>query len=193
MNINKNETIIKKTKYLIELNCFVKSAKDNKIKNYLDENSSKISQKEIMELLKYSAKQASENWFFELIDRFEDKSLQSYSTGLPVIFSAVLGGNYNILNKVIDVTGDINVIDDLDGWTALHESVNGQKHYMTKLLLERGIDYNIKSNSGKTALDIAKHNNFTQSVDIIETQIAKEEKEEFKKNMNKQEKNTLKL
>lgn len=55
---------------------------------------------------------------------------------------------------------------DINGWTLLHLSVLTDRISIIKFLLHSGIDYKLKNN-GKTALDLAIENNYTNSISIL--------------------------
>lgn len=72
-----------------------------------------------------------------------------------------------IIRKLLENNADVNAIDS-SGQTPLYQSVLANLPYVTQLLLEYGADVNLKTKEGDTALDVAKHFNRTEVIEVIE-------------------------
>ncbi|SFS67519.1 ankyrin repeat domain-containing protein [Paenibacillus sp. BC26] len=92
--------------------------------------------------------------------------------GTPLI-PACEQGYYEVAKILLEKTDvEVNHINKL-GYTALHEVTfrpnrGGKYADITNLLIKHGADINIKDKNGKTPLEIARKNELTSIVDILE-------------------------
>jgi ankyrin repeat protein len=64
--------------------------------------------------------------------------------------------DYGLLMKILEAHEEYANAKDKNGWTPLHEAVVGNSEAIVELLVEKGSDVNAVTNSGETALNIAK-------------------------------------
>lgn len=89
----------------------------------------------------------------------------------PPLLFATRTGNYEKFKLHIEKCEDVNLTQKHKnyGTTALMYASRSGYIEMVKQLLEKGADINIKDDGGRTALDLAKENNHSEVVSLINT------------------------
>jgi ankyrin repeat protein len=77
-------------------------------------------------------------------------------------------GNTKMVTLLLDGGADINAKDEND-FTPLHWAVNQHRVSLAESLLKRGADRNARDKKGRTALQLAKENQFEDIVTILNT------------------------
>ncbi len=78
--------------------------------------------------------------------------------GQTALMSAILGGGHTEIVKLLLLAGasaSINTQDYMYGWTALHLASIAGYLEIVRVLLHAGADFNIRDNTGSTALSSA--------------------------------------
>ena len=88
------------------------------------------------------------------------------------LHAAAYAGNAEAAKLLLESKIDIDKQGPYNGYTALHDAVWQNNVETAKILIEAGANLNIKSNSGETALDLAKSRNYEKIVAVIEQKIA---------------------
>jgi len=88
------------------------------------------------------------------------------------LHAAAYAGNAEAAKLLLEYKIDIDKQGPYNGYTALHDAVWQNNVETAKILIEAGANLNIKSNSGETALDLAKSRNYEKIVAVIEQKIA---------------------
>lgn len=92
-----------------------------------------------------------------------------YRASLPLHWACYFGSENcakYLLTKIDEKT--INA-QDIDGFTYLHLAVLIDRISLIKYLLINGINYELKDNKGRTALDLAKEKHLEESVKVLST------------------------
>lgn len=88
---------------------------------------------------------------------------------VPIMLD-IMGFSDEVIIRLIELGANINVVDRPYDKTPLHYYVSGSRPNIdiVRLLLESGIDKDIKDKYGETALDIAKKRKLTDIAELIE-------------------------
>jgi uncharacterized protein len=86
--------------------------------------------------------------------------------------AAAYAGNAEAAQLLIEYKIDMDKQGPYNGYTALHDAVWQNNVETAKILIEAGANLHIKSNTGETALDLAKSRNYEKIVALIEQKIA---------------------
>jgi len=76
-----------------------------------------------------------------------------------------------VAQKLVEMGANLNIKTSSFGWTALHGAVIWNNIKAVELLVEAGADPSIKTNKGKTALDLAIQENYTNIIDYLSEEI----------------------
>ncbi|MES0492077.1 MAG: ankyrin repeat domain-containing protein [Leptospirales bacterium] len=90
------------------------------------------------------------------------------STGMTPFHGAAIYGNEKIIIKLIELALDINARDKF-GYTPLLRAIAWGASNNIQVLLDLGADYKIRTNTGKSALDIAKQHNNQIAIEILKS------------------------
>ncbi|KAI0382164.1 hypothetical protein F5Y04DRAFT_253124 [Hypomontagnella monticulosa] len=83
---------------------------------------------------------------------YKDEHTQGHGT--PILYDAAYRGNTYVVKRLLDVGSiKINQVNG-DGCTALFAAAEGRHKDTMELLIQRGIDKYVRSNNGKTVLDV---------------------------------------
>jgi hypothetical protein len=88
------------------------------------------------------------------------------------LHAAAYAGNAEAAKLLLEYEIDMDKQGPYNGYTALHDAVWQNNVETAKILIEAGANLHIKSNSGETALDLAKSRNYEKIVALIEQKIA---------------------
>jgi uncharacterized protein len=88
------------------------------------------------------------------------------------LHAAAYAGNAEAAKLLLEYKIDMDKQGPYNGYTALHDAVWQNNVDTAKILIEAGANLHIKSNTGETALDLAKSRNYEKIVALIEQKIA---------------------
>lgn len=88
------------------------------------------------------------------------------------LHAAAYAGNAEAAKLLLESKIDMDKQGPTNGYTALHDAVWQNNVETAKILIEAEANLTIKSNTGETALDLAKSRNYEKIVAMIEQKIA---------------------
>jgi ankyrin repeat protein len=107
---------------------------------------------------------ASQNGHLETAKLLIDKGADVNSKdGMTALMYAAQNGHLEIAKLLIDEGADVNAKRFYGGMTALMYASKEGNLEVVKTLIENGADYKIKSDEGKTALDLSKDKEFFEA------------------------------
>lgn len=94
------------------------------------------------------------------------------SEKFPILATLAFNGNLEMIELYLKKGGKLNVVDEINGWNALHYSASNAMHdsaqnpqlETTKFLISIGVDYKHISHNGKTPLMLVKNKRKTTAV-----------------------------
>ncbi|XP_055313229.1 ankyrin repeat and protein kinase domain-containing protein 1-like [Sitodiplosis mosellana] len=104
-----------------------------------------------------------------------------YDAGIPLI-KAVRGGQHKMVDLLIKSGSDVNSAETTVLWSPLRRAAKNGDVKLIELLLNNGADVHATNSFGLTALFLAKLNNHSSAVHILE-QAEKKSEKELPKNM----------
>ena len=107
-----------------------------------------------------------------LLEAGADAAVVDPGMKATALHAAAYAGNAEAAKLLIEYKIDMDKQGPYNGYTALHDAVWQNNVETAKILIEAGANLNIKSNSGETALDLAKSRNYEKIVAVIEQKIA---------------------
>lgn len=109
-----------------------------------------------LSILSVAIKTKDHHFIKQIIDTVDMKAEITKSQNHPLILASVYCLP-EVVDYLIEKGADIHVVNQ-QGSSALHAAAQGNCMEASVSLLERGIDPYLKTKTGKTALDVAKHN-----------------------------------
>lgn len=103
-----------------------------------------------------------------LLENGANTEIKDNNGWTPLISIAQLGKDRtDIARMILDKGANINAVD-MDGFSSLHIAIDNQYLRLAKLLIEKGIDINIKTKLDKeTALHKAVRNQYSEIVNLL--------------------------
>ncbi len=101
-----------------------------------------------------------------LLERGADAKLKT-SAGTTLLHEAALGGSAEVVALIIAYGVDLHTPDTETGATPLHMAASFNRADAVKALLKAGADRNRRDSKGRTALDLARSNEYKEIVDIL--------------------------
>lgn len=101
-----------------------------------------------------------------LLDNGANVNIQNHY-GNAAIHFAISGGSLEVVAVLLDRPGINKDVQDKNGFAPLHDAITRNKIKIARLLLLKGAQDNIKSKSGKTALDFARLMKYQDLINLI--------------------------